>query len=126
MILIQLMILSVVCAALANKNDYISGDYEVTKTSSISNKFANSYSRGFISKSASPWQYFNLTTNTSECGDVPNNAIQCEIGQNLAVLTCYCLTLDYSQLRSELGNCFYRCGKFNTQDPAKNVLCRCS
>ena len=118
MILIQLMILSVLCGALANKNDDISGDYEATKTSSISHKFTNSYSRGFIS---SPWQYFNLTTNTSECGDVPNNAIRCEIGQNLAVLTCYCLTLDYSQLTSELGNCFYRCGKFNKQDPAKNV-----
>ena len=81
------MILLVLCAALASKNDYNSGDSAVKKTSSISYILEDSYPDGLISKCTSPWQYFNFTTNTCECGDVPNDdIIICKVGQNLEIL----------------------------------------
>ena len=64
----------------------------------------------------SPWQYCNNGTCT--CGHTPHDALQCEIGKNLTVLSCYCATVNQSNFLNELGSCFYNCGNFDKSNPS--------
>ena len=57
----------------------------------------------------SPWQYCD--NGSCRCGNqAPNGIIECDVDQNLTVLSCYCLTFDEKYGITELGSCVYNCG----------------
>ena len=68
-----------------------------------------------------PWMYYDNTTRTCRCSDIPYRAVLCDPTiPRTSILDCYCMTHNNEQNETELGRCVYGCG--HKRDTVYNEL----
>ena len=73
-------------------------------------------------KCSLPWTYCN--NGTCQCGDIPQDVMQCHIDTNSTILNGYCITYDEAELINEEGICIYssRTGTGSTVAERLNIM----
>ena len=64
----------------------------------------------FRQENCYPWMFYNETSRTCNCSDIPNRAIHCDPTYPwTSIMNCYCMTYNHEQNETELGECLFGC-----------------
>ena len=64
-----------------------------------------------VQEDCHPWMFYDKSTNTCNCSDIPYRAVYCDSATlSTSILDCYCMTYNHELNETELGLCLYGCG----------------